>query len=87
MVKDYNNLCVGGRKKRPPIFIKMEKLELKKKKYSTQTSVVSLRMPVDLIEKIEAVAEKTGRARNDVIIRLIDFGLDNLVIKEYEDKK
>lgn len=64
----------------------MEKLELKKKKYSTQTSVVSLRMPVDLIEKIEAVAEKTGRARNDVIIRLIDFGLDNLVIKEYEDK-
>jgi len=68
-------------------FIEMEKLELKKKKYSTQTSIVSLRMPVDLIQKIEAVAEKTGRTRNDVIIRLLDFGLDNLVIKEYEDKK
>lgn len=65
-----------------------KKLTVKKKKYGGSSSVVSLRMPDKLVSKIDKVAGETGRTRNDLIIRFIDFALDNLVIeKETESEE
>ena len=61
-----------------------KKLKIKQKKYSGESSVVSLRMPNRLIKRIDEAAEISGRTRNDIIIRCIDFALDNLEIETCE---
>ena len=63
-----------------------KKLTIKQKKYGGNTSVVSLRMPDKLIEKIDAIASYTDRTRNDIIIKFIDFALDNFEIEKVNDE-
>lgn len=58
-----------------------KKLTIKQKKYKGESSVVSLRMPNQLINRIDETAEISGRTRNDIIIKCIDFALDNLEIE------
>ena len=57
-----------------------KKLKIKPRKYGGNSSVVSIRMPDKLIEKIDEVAELTNRVRNDIVIKLIDFALENMQI-------
>ena len=57
-----------------------KKLKIKPRKYGGNSSVVSIRMPDKLIDKIDEVAELTNRARNDIVIKLIDFALENMQI-------
>ncbi len=47
-----------------------------------KTSVVSARLPDDMILKLDKVAEETGRSRNELIQMCIDFALENLEIAE-----
>ena len=47
-----------------------------------KTSVVSARLPDDMIEELEKVATKTGRTRNELIQMCIDYALKNLEITE-----
>lgn len=61
-----------------------KKLKIKQKKYSGESSVVSLRMPNKLIKRIDEAAEISGRTRNDIIIQCLDFALDNLEIETCE---
>lgn len=63
-----------------------DKFVLAKKKYSGSTSVVSLRMPDELLNKIDQVCEITGRTRNEIIIKSLDFAIENLEIKEIGGK-
>ena len=62
-----------------------KKLKVTMKKYTGETSVVSLRMPNELISKLDVICEKTGRTRNDLIIKSLDYALDNIEI-EGEDE-
>ncbi len=62
-----------------------KRLKIKPKKYSGSSSVVSLRMPDKLVEKIDAVADLTDRTRNDIIIKFIDFALENMQIDNSEE--
>lgn len=58
-----------------------KKLVVSAKKYKGESSVVSLRLPVDLVKDIDAVAEKTSRTRNEIIALSLEFALENLEIK------
>lgn len=58
-----------------------EKLIISAKKYRGDSSVVSIRLPDDLTKKLDSIAEKTGRTRNEVIQKCLTFALDNLEIK------
>ena len=58
-----------------------EKLIISTKKYRGDTSVVSIRLPDDLTKKLDTIAEKTGRTRNEVIQKCLTFAVDNLEIK------
>lgn len=62
-----------------------KKLQIKQKKYSGESSVISMRRPNQLIKRIDEVAPMTGRSRNDIIIRSLDFALDNLEIENEQD--
>lgn len=63
---------------------KMEekKLEIKAKKYRGDSTVVSLRLPTDLIAKLDDISKTTGRTRNDIMQTCLEFAVDNLEIKK-----
>ena len=47
-----------------------------------KTSVVSARLPDDMIDELDKVARQTGRTRNELIQMCIVYALQNLEIKE-----
>ncbi len=63
---------------------KMEekKLEIKAKKYRGDSTVVSLRLPTDLIARLDDISKTTGRTRNDIMQTCLEFAVDNLEIKK-----
>lgn len=61
-----------------------KKLEIEAKKYKGESSVVSSRLPVELVKKIDDICVKTGRNRNEIVLMCLEFALDNLVVKGEE---
>ena len=47
--------------------------------------VVSTRLPNTLIEKVDEIASLTGRTRNELVQKCIEFAIENLEIKENDD--
>ena len=60
-----------------------EKLVISSKKYRGDSTVISIRLPDELVKKLDIIAEDTGRTRNEVIQKCLAFSVDNLEIKEY----
>lgn len=59
-----------------------KKLVIPQKKYRGETAVVSVRLPQELIGRIDDAAARTGRTRNEIIMKCLEFSIDNLEIKE-----
>lgn len=57
-----------------------KKLVISSKKFRGESCVVSVRLPNELIERIDAVAEQTGRTRNEIIQKCLAFSIENLEI-------
>ena len=57
------------------------------KKYSGETTIVSMRMAKDLLKDIDAVANVTGRNRNEILTMSLEFALNHMeiVMKEREE--
>ena len=47
-----------------------------------KTSVVSARLPDDMIARLDKIAQETGRSRNELIQMCIDYALENLEIAD-----
>lgn len=47
-----------------------------------KSTVVSARLPDDMIEELDKVVKKTGRTRNELIQMCIDYALKNIEISE-----
>ena len=60
-----------------------DKLIISSKKYRGDSTVVSIRLPDELVKKLDEIAEETGRTRNEIIQKSLAFAVDNLEIKEY----
>ena len=58
----------------------MEKLVITRKKFREESAVVSVRLPSDLIKRIDEIAENTGRSRNELIQIFLEFSTENLII-------
>ncbi len=60
-----------------------KKLILTPKKFKTnETTIVSARISVDLMKKIELLAKKANMNRNEMIQTLLNFAVDNTLIQE-----
>ena len=59
-----------------------KKLEIKSKKYKGDTTVISSRVPIELVERIDSIAKQSGRTRNEIIQMCLEFDVDNIEIKE-----
>ena len=57
-----------------PVFL------IRQKKYVGETSVVSMRIPKDMLSDIDKAAEVSGRTRNEIISMSLEFALNHMKI-------
>ena len=61
---------------------------LEKRKYTGESSVISVRLPKDMLRDIDAAAAAAGRTRNELLTMSMEFALNHIEIiteKENED--
>ena len=67
----------------------MEKptLKITPKKYAGETTIVSMRVAKELLKDIDAVANVTGRNRNEILTMSLEFALNHMeiIMKEQEE--
>lgn len=61
-----------------------DRLVISSRKYTGDTSVISSRLPSDMIKQLDRIAEKTKRNRNEIVTLCLEYALDNLTINEQE---
>lgn len=59
-----------------------KKLEISSKKYRGETTTITTRLSVELVQRIDEIVEQTGRTRNEILQRCIEFAVDNIKITE-----
>ena len=66
----------------------MEKptLRITPKKYAGETTIVSMRMSKELLKDIDAVANDTGRNRNEILTMSLEFALNHAEVLLQEGK-
>lgn len=57
------------------------KLKIPPKTYTGETTVISARLPKDMIADLDKVAKATGRTRNEIMLMCMEFALKNLEIE------
>lgn len=57
-----------------------KKLVIQARKYGGGTSVISVRLPKDMLTAIDKVAVDSGRPRNEIIITSLEYALENTEI-------
>lgn len=57
-----------------------KKLVISTRKFKGETSVVSARLPVEMITTLDKIAEDTGRNRNEIISLCLEYAIENLTI-------
>ena len=64
-------------------------LRISPKRYSGETTIVSMRLAKDLLRDIDAVANVTGRTRNEIMTMSLEFALEHMEIamKGREEQK
>lgn len=60
----------------------MKKLIITPRKFSGKSSVVSARMPDEMIQELDKLSAQTGKSRNELLITMIEFALDNIEIAD-----
>ena len=55
-------------------------LRINPKKYTAESAVVSIRMPKDMLKEIDAVAQMTGRTRNELFLLFTEFALTHMTV-------
>lgn len=58
------------------------KLVIRPHKFSGETTVISLRLPKDMLSAIDQVANNTGRTRNEILVLSMEFALENMEIND-----
>ena len=61
-----------------------KKLVISSKKYRGDSSVVSVRLPDDMIERLDAIVEQTGRTRNEIIQKCLTYSIENIEITDHK---
>lgn len=58
-----------------------EKLVISTKKYRNESSVISSRLPVELVREIDEIGKQTGRTRSEIIQICLEFAMDRINIE------
>lgn len=65
-----------------------KKLIITPKKFKTDsTTILSVRVSTELMKKIENLAANTNRNRNEIVQILLNYAVDNAIIKSDGEKE
>ena len=67
--------------------MKDEKLIIQPKKYRDVTSVVSARLPGDMVRRLDEIASETGYNRNELIAICLEFAIDRMEYQKSSKKR
>ena len=62
-------------------------LRIDAKRYTDESTVISFRLPKDMLKDIDAVAGATGRTRNEIMTTSLEFALRHMEIILDGDRK
>lgn len=57
------------------------RLVIPPKKYTGETSIVSMRIPKDMLKDIDTAAKAAGRTRNEILQMSLEFALNHMSIE------
>jgi predicted DNA-binding protein len=63
------------------------KLQIRAKRYTEESAIMSARLPKDMIRALDEVAVKTGRTRNEIVALSLEFALDNMEIAQEDQNE
>lgn len=58
------------------------RLVIPPKKYTGETSIVSMRIPKDMLKDIDTAAKAAGRTRNEIMQMSLEFALNHMEIQK-----
>lgn len=58
------------------------KLHITPKRYTGESTVISMRLPKDMLKELDSIAEKSGRTRNELLMMGLEFALQHMEIEE-----
>ena len=64
-----------------PVFL------IPQKKYTGETTIVSMRLSKDLLKDIDQVAASTGRNRNEILTMSLEFALNHIELINPEQEE
>ena len=59
-----------------------KKLVIKPHRFGGETTVISLRLPKEMLAVIDQAASDTGRTRNEILVLSMEFALENMEIND-----
>ena len=60
---------------------------ISQKKYTGETTIVSMRLSKDLLKDIDQVAASTGRNRNEILTMSLEFALNHIELINPEQEE
>lgn len=62
------------------------RLVISSKKYKGDTSVFSVRLPLEMVKELDNISEITGRNRNEIISLCLEFAIENMVVNDSNEE-
>lgn len=62
-------------------------VKLKRPKGDDGYKTFSIRIREDLVSRVDAIADQTGRSRNELISMFVEFALDRCVVENTADEQ
>lgn len=59
-----------------------KKLIIQPQKYGGESSVISMRMPKEMLAEIDKIVLETGRTRNEILMLSIEFALEHMEVQK-----
>ena len=63
------------------------RLVISSKKYKGDTSVFSVRLPLEMVKELDNISELTGRNRNEIISLCLEFAIENMVVNDSNEER
>ena len=57
------------------------KLVIQAHKYGGESSVISVRLPKEMLAEIDRAASDTARTRNEILVTAMEYALNNMQVK------
>ena len=62
--------------------MEIPKLKIRLKKYTGESTVVSMRMPRDMVKEIDSITAATGYTRTELMMLCLEFSLQHMEIQQ-----